>query len=353
MRPVMKRRSGFTLIELLVVIAIIAVLIALLLPAVQMAREAARRSQCQNNLKQIGLAIHNYHDALDCFPCTTGFVNGWGLLPQLMPYLDQAPLFNSMNFSRQINCRTSLTVLVRPVESFLCPSDPTPPLIPGRGLPAACPVGSRASEVTDSFALSHYMGSFGDGCIQGENLGYTNAGDASAQNYGCGGCSAGPCRGNAASMSPACQRPSVGFGGGQFHRGIFNYLSSAANVDGVGLVRIRDVVDGTTQTILFGHTSGIAMGFDNVWCASTGSANGTGLPINFNIQDSLRQGSFYCPGCAVGVPWRGRGFQSHHPGGSLFLMCDGSARFMSETIDQRVYNALGSRAGQEVIDKGF
>ena len=96
----MKRNRGFTLIELLVVIAIIAVLIALLLPAVQQAREAARRSQCKNNMKQLGLALHNYHDAANKFPIGTRFsmsAPNWRV--GLLPYLDQAPLFNTLNFS--------------------------------------------------------------------------------------------------------------------------------------------------------------------------------------------------------------------------------------------------------------
>ena len=100
------RSHGFTLIELLVVIAIIAVLIALLLPAVQQAREAARRTQCKNNLKQLGLALHNYHDAFSVFPFGKGAsYNGaaayarWSQHAMLLPYIDQAPLYNSINFS--------------------------------------------------------------------------------------------------------------------------------------------------------------------------------------------------------------------------------------------------------------
>ena len=98
---IVKRNRGFTLIELLVVIAIIAVLIALLLPAVQQAREAARRSQCKNNMKQLGLALHNYHDAANKFPIGTRFsmsAPNWRV--GLLPYLDQAPLFHSVKCNR-------------------------------------------------------------------------------------------------------------------------------------------------------------------------------------------------------------------------------------------------------------
>src|SRR5262245_60462030 len=101
----MHRRRGFTLIELLVVIAVIAILVSLLLPAVQQAREAARRTQCRNNLKQIGLALHNYHTACNMFP--PGYVagapypattNGWSWCAQILPHLDQTPLYEKINF---------------------------------------------------------------------------------------------------------------------------------------------------------------------------------------------------------------------------------------------------------------
>src|SRR6201986_212949 len=95
-----RRRPGFTLIELLVVIAIIAILVALLLPAVQQAREAARRSQCQNNLKQMGLALHNYHDVYQLFPygCTAQCSWGISFFVSILPYIDQSNVYNQINF---------------------------------------------------------------------------------------------------------------------------------------------------------------------------------------------------------------------------------------------------------------
>src|SRR5262249_25129813 len=122
------RRAGFTLIELLVVIAVIAVLIALLLPAVQAAREAARRIQCVNNLKQLGLAAHNYHSSNDTFPTAafafgSGEINLWGQTARLAPYLEQQGLFNSINFSLTISDPGSATVVKTHIAAFVCPTD--------------------------------------------------------------------------------------------------------------------------------------------------------------------------------------------------------------------------------------
>jgi len=124
-----RARRGFTLIELLVVIAIIAVLVALLLPAVQQAREAARRSSCKNNLKQLGLALHNYHDTYTKFPQGQFQIegaNGWegnGIMVPLLPYLDQAPLYNQWNFNVTYLSGSNVTPSRTKIAAFRCPSD--------------------------------------------------------------------------------------------------------------------------------------------------------------------------------------------------------------------------------------
>src|SRR5262245_45950852 len=140
-RSMRSRRPAFTLIELLVVIAIIAVLIALLLPAVQQAREAARRTQCKNNLKQIGLAYHNYHDTHNCLPPqgeTNGFVDSasmnvtpkpvWGWSTYVLPFIDQAPLFNQLNpgptsLTAAVQSNTLYPLVQTMLPVYRCPSD--------------------------------------------------------------------------------------------------------------------------------------------------------------------------------------------------------------------------------------
>jgi prepilin-type N-terminal cleavage/methylation domain-containing protein/prepilin-type processing-associated H-X9-DG protein len=294
-------RRGFTLIELLVVIAIIAILIALLLPAVQQAREAARRSQCRNNLKQIGLALHNYHDTFRGLPqgCAArrlnrnnGRVEGnyesWGWSASILPYLDQAPLFERLN----VNSRTlhevflavgpanigALNEAFPPLAAYQCPSDTTGPRLK---------VGMRRNHFNNGQArlrgwrppTSNYPGSNGD-----------PAGDVRA-----------PRQSN--------HRPPKG----PFFTNSF--------------VKFRDILDGASNTIFVGEREERCGA--GTWI---GNRNPDGNGVHGNdyvlarvrqpINDPLNTGNDNCTD----------GFSSKHEGGAHFLMGDGSVRFLSENI---------------------
>jgi prepilin-type N-terminal cleavage/methylation domain-containing protein len=366
MLQTVKRERGFTLVELLVVIAIIGVLVALLLPAVQSAREAARRSQCTNNIKQIVLGCQNFHDTYGTVPnivsytptggggTTGGFGAGWGFLPFLLPYVEQKPLFDTINFNSNCCCNSLTQVHKAYISAFTCPSDPLgKALMPDRGLPttscndgsgSAVFTGTLTGSTTTSAGLiqsrpSSYLGSFGDGFVLADTVGYSVG--VSGKNYGCGGCSE---QSGSTVAGPNCPTPGIGWGGGPDHRGIWDYRNSRPPV------RFAQIQDGLSNTIMIGHSSSVAAGFDMVWFTNTGSTIGTSLPINFNVAPSVQQKSFYCPGCALtNTPWRGRGFQCHHPSGVVVGMCDGSVTFVNQSINQVTFNAMGSRAGGETV----
>lgn len=289
-----RKIRGFTLIELLVVIAIIAVLIALLLPAVQQAREAARRTQCRNNLKQIGLALHNYHDSYQALPpgwvgVTQGQpdvsgINGWSVFAKILPQIDQSPLYDRIDFNSQVGAPSNAAVRTTTLPAFRCPSD----VIPDKW---TIPTVGTTNPLADLAAAS-YAGVFGKDEVDD-----------------CNGLAPGvPCSSD----------------------GMF-FLNSR--------VRFADVTDGLSATLVTGERmtrsskgwlytwAGVVSGADNPICRILGD---TDVPPNHS---DVRMDEF----------------ASYHTGGAQFVMGDGAVRFVSTNIDLNVYRSLASRASGDIV----
>lgn len=311
-----RQRRGFTLIELLVVIAIIAVLIALLLPAVQQAREAARRTQCKNNMKQYGLALANYHDTYGMY--AIGGSGGCCAVPpalgfqaRLLPYIDQAPLYNQINFSA--TDATSQSINGKNLSGYMipgamCPSDTSPNPLNGWG-------------------QSSYDGSLGS---QG-NVSYDGATCSPYQTY-----ATMVTPNNGDTLNPTL-------------------VSGMGSRDGPG-IRIRDVIDGTSNVIHMGEVLPSCNDHANggMW-HSNGMGNfhaSTIVPINDYTTCSWATGNLIrVPGCTNPNEWNiSWGFRSRHVGGAHFLFVDGSVHFLSQNIDHKVtFQQLGGKAdGQPV-----
>ena len=290
-----KPRRGFTLIELLVVIAIIAILIALLLPAVQQAREAARRSTCKNNLKQIGLALHNYHDIYNKFPMgvlytrLAGGPNGavsnigyghWAWAAMILPQLEQAPLFQSMqvgknNPAQANNVTGKLGLLQTQLPAFRCPSDTGSELADNSTNPRTIDLSSVMSTLNTNAALTtrgNYVGA-------GKDINIGGGGD-----------------------------------NGLFRRDI--------------CLGFRDVTDGTSNTVAVGERSS-DVGTDTARSAALIYAVGdTNQSPDAGVRCVLGSGG------AVINSNSNQAFSSLHTGGAQFLLVDGSVRFVSENISQ-------------------
>jgi prepilin-type N-terminal cleavage/methylation domain-containing protein len=309
-----QRRIGFTLIELLVVIAIIAILIALLLPAVQQAREAARRTECKNILKQWGLALHNYHDTHNTFPqgsmglaCSaTVPCNNMPFHVMLLPFIDQAPLYNQFNFSLFYGVAPNLALNEASTPLFFCSSSRMP---------------DRMSTTARQYTV-HYYGVAG----------------------------------------PKGPRPAA-YGGGNYpHEGNTTTDHGGAALGGI-LTRNRhyrfgDISDGTSNTLTMGEISAPKnwVTATPVWADSWrpwvqgSSTNAVGV-ATYGHKNIAYQISDYS-GYAGGQPERlfnDVRFSSNHTGGAQFLMGDGAVRFVSSNIDFATYQGLATRGGNETV----
>ncbi|MES2794270.1 MAG: DUF1559 domain-containing protein [Planctomycetota bacterium] len=329
----MRSRSkvGFTLIELLVVIAIIAVLIALLLPAVQQAREAARRTQCRNHLKQLGVACHNYHEAYNLFPLGTGY-SLWGWKVYILPYLDQAAMYNRNNFSDD-----------RDTSGAFCKGQGTPCYTSQHQLGAQTTAGlkTHANSVittlgcpSDPLAMTPY-GTGGAGNAENMNGNYFGVcGDVNSvvranTNYG-------PNSRHRivvpVGTSPSSPTYVIGtYDPGKEYNGVFGY----------GLkVNIAQITDGTSNTFMIGER---AVDASHSWGWTLTGTEGDGM---LGTGAPMKNGPFTVAAgyTAATSPY----FNSYHVGGAHFLMADGGVRFVSTSVSFLVFSAVGTRNGGEV-----
>ncbi|MEW4565894.1 DUF1559 domain-containing protein [Bremerella sp. JC770] len=329
-------RRAFTLVELLVVIAIIGVLIALLLPAVQQAREAARRMQCSNNLKQIGLGLHNYHDTFRTFPYGGTVVSGvnWGAGGST-----GQGLFNWRSFILPF---IEQGVIVDQMKSEMGTS---PDFVAGAGTAAwATKVeGLSAAQTTlDAFQCPSDAGASKDSlAITWGNMPHFTGPIASY--YG----SAGPtATGSTTTPTSPCALTTgcTIEGPSNDHHGAAGTTSPGMFVVRASKIGMRDVTDGTSNTLMVGEQKSITD--DGVSWQMNHWMEGFCLVSTIKgINSDIRTASY---GTAYGS-YYDKSFSSFHPGGAQFLFTDGSVHFLPETIDIRTFCRLGTKAGNETL----
>ena len=342
---------GFTLVELLVVIAIIGILVSLLLPAVQAAREAARRMQCSNNLKQLALACHNYHDTFQTFPmnyATTPSRQHWrdptnpahrstSWMVQVLPFIEQGALYDMIDFNwdvrldprngsnvNQPNQPSNAFVAQTVVSAYLCPSD---------GLNNKGRMASRANRNAGTprpqWAVNNYKGVLGS-------------------NWAWGNFRTSPRPPANSGIPDFCNtqwgRTCDGLDAGN---GIF-FRGGRADIQRESVTDIAEVQDGTSNTLLLGEAI-------PRWCTHTwwwwfnGTTATTAVPLNAraqrpNCQSGNRTADL---NCAWGDWPNNYSFMSMHPGGGQFALADGSVRFVTDSIDLTTYRSLGTKHNGE------
>jgi prepilin-type N-terminal cleavage/methylation domain-containing protein/prepilin-type processing-associated H-X9-DG protein len=343
------KARGFTLIELLVVIAIIAVLIALLLPAVQAAREAARRSQCVNNLKQIGLGIHNYHASLNTLP-PGNLTNAWADFSanvMLLPYMEQQPLYNSLNFYWIVfpanpGCPANTTVQYSNVAVMSCPSDGN-------------------DRLTSAPGHSNYGPNYGsDPLIYGPSSLWTGPFGMVSYNTTPGnpgtGAPGGPFKG-ACSLASIIDGTSNTAGYSERLKGIGNFFANPQPIDmlppSTTLYQGNQSWGPSPQTyyqnckaLNIATTSPAAMG----QFMPAGSAWYTGHPSCTGYTQVMPPNTFSCEFDTFGFQPNGAiTASSRHAGGVNVMMMDGSVRFVKSSVSPQTWWAVGSMAGSETV----
>jgi len=306
---IQRRRAGFTLIELLVVIAIIAVLIALLLPAVQQAREAARRMQCKNNLKQLTLATHNYHDVYLAFPpsSTGGGAGAHGIWIRMTPFYEQGNLYDQYNFDVGYGPNSAV---VRPtrLSVLLCPSGTVEKTL-----------STAANEI--DVQTTHYYGNPGPIGVNGYSTGTDGV---TSQN-------------RSTSYRRDTSRENLSTFGELAQDGLFQLR---------GELGFGDITDGTSNTICHGEISWNDYPFYRAWHRGLDWFSGAVLLSTKNHKYPINIGK---KNPAFAMQFNNGGYGSEHPGGAHFSFADGSVHFIAESISIPLYLALASRNGREPV----
>lgn len=321
-----RRRQGFTLVELLVVIAIIGILVALLLPAIQAAREAARRMVCGNNLKQIGLAFHNHHDTYKSFPPglrgKVGGEEGYAWSVHILPFIEQQSLYDTLdieNIDLHNSSAAAVAAKTTAIDAYRCPSD-TGPNEQKKRTTWDYDWGLRGAGPMTNAGLSNYVGNAGTVALS--NSPSVTAAET-AENV-------------AASMA--------------HHNGVLFVHSK---------VSFHHILDGTAKTVLVGERDYTSTHHGNHDAANWVGGRHPDPDTHYNVVTIFDDGVYKMQINAVGDNGGGFGqdfaaeegdsWSSLHPGGAQFVLCDGSVRFVSETINDETFANFCARDDGNVL----